>query len=64
MASTSGREEDEDTLLDLMASAMISHLKGKGGHDKVGQTKVKKAPEGDAGRKRGDTGFISTKDEE
>ena len=64
MASTSGRDEEEDSLLDRMASAMINQLKAKDRGKKVQSTGSKKALEGAAGQKGAEANFISAKDEE
>ncbi|GAQ89952.1 hypothetical protein KFL_005810050 [Klebsormidium nitens] len=64
MASTSGRDEEEDSLLDLMASAMINQLKAKDRGKKVQKTGSKQTLEGAAGQKGGEANFISAKDED
>jgi hypothetical protein len=64
MASTSGREEDEDALLDIMANAMISHLKGKVAGKKASGTGGKQARKESADGGAVDAGFLSIKDGE
>jgi hypothetical protein len=64
MASTSGREEDEDALLDIMANAMISHLKEKGAGKKASGTGEKQARKESADGGEMDAGFLSIKDGE
>lgn len=64
MASTSGRDEEEDSLLNLMASAMMNHLKAKERGKAKQNINSKQALEGAAGQTGGDANFISAKDEE